>query len=188
MKGIDYGWGRPLAKNIAAKGYQFVCRYLSANPTKNITSAEIQDFHSHNLKICLVWQTTEKRPLSGFEGGKSDARRARNLASTLGFPSYRPIYFACDYDFSPKDQPLIDEYFKGIATIIPVCLIGIYGGYYVVKRVVDAKLATFIWQTSAWSGGKWDSRAHLRQVRYDERINGVQCDINLAMQEDFGQW
>jgi hypothetical protein len=34
--------------------------------------------------------------------------------------------------------------------------VGLYAGYYVIKRAFDAKKITWGWQTHAWSGGHWD--------------------------------
>src|SRR5206468_7721015 len=47
---------------------------------------------------------------------------------------------------------------------------------------------TWGWQTYAWSGGKWDARAQIQQYSNDHVINGVGCDYNRAMADDYGQW
>ncbi|MFI2206441.1 hypothetical protein ACH47Z_37915 [Streptomyces sp. NPDC020192] len=44
------------------------------------------------------------------------------------------------------------------------------------------------WQTYAWSGGNWDSRAQLRQVQNDITVAGHDADLDQAMAADFGQW
>lgn len=190
MKGIDYAWGRPGGKEIADKDYEFVCRYLSLNPSKNITQKEILDLHANGLSIVLIWETTEGRPLGGFSAGHADSERARDMADRLGFPCTKPIYFACDKDFKESEQPLINKYFEGVSSNLRngIKLTGAYGGYWVIKRLFDANLITYGWQTSAWSGGHWDKRVHIRQIRYDEKINNVQCDVNTSMKDDFGQW
>jgi hypothetical protein len=41
--------------------------------------------------------------------------------------------------------------------------VGIYGGYGPVKRALDGGHAKWAWQTYAWSGGRWNSRAQLQQ-------------------------
>ena len=65
-----------------------------------------------------------------------------------------------------------------------------YGGYYAVKRVLDAGLATLGWQTVAWSGGQRDTRAVLYQTTNSPPIPGADVDIreNAATAADFGQW
>jgi hypothetical protein len=64
---------------------------------------------------------------------------------------------------------------------------GIYGGYYPVKRALDAGKATWAWQTIAWSGGQWDPRAHIRQG-LTVTVGGCQVDVNDSRHPDYGQW
>ena len=63
---------------------------------------------------------------------------------------------------------------------------GAYGGYYVIQRLFDAGKIKWGWQTYAWSGGQWDSRAQLRQVQ--NGIAGGQMDEDTSEADDFGQW
>lgn len=188
QKGIDYAWGRPGGKTIKNAGFNFACRYLSHNSRKNINHAEVLDLHAAGVKVVLVWETTEQRPLEGQEAGIADANAALDLARVLGLPDDKPIYFAADYDFTPQQQSAINFYFKGIASVMPLHRIGVYGGYYVVQRCFDAKLVTFGWQTRAWSGGKWEPRAGIKQVQFNYMLNNVNCDINEAVLDNFGQW
>jgi hypothetical protein len=58
---------------------------------------------------------------------------------------------------------------------------GAYGGYYVVKRLFDAGLIDDGWQAYAWSGGQWDSRAALRQIRNGVNVGGGDCDIDESV-------
>jgi hypothetical protein len=52
---------------------------------------------------------------------------------------------------------------SGAGSILGKDHVGIYGGYYPVKRALDAGVCKYAWQTYAWSGGQWDPRAHIRQ-------------------------
>ena len=52
----------------------------------------------------------------------------------------------------------------------------------------DAGLATFGWQTYAWSAGQWDARAQIQQYRNDQFVDGVGVDFDRATADDFGQW
>src|SRR5262249_20698214 len=49
----------------------------------------------------------------------------------------------------------------------------------------DGKI-TWGWQTYAWSGGQWDSRAQLRQTQNE--LGGGDLDADEAMTSDYGQW
>jgi hypothetical protein len=57
-----------------------------------------------------------------------------------------------------------------------------------IKRAFDAKKITYGWQSYAWSGGKWDTRAQLQQYKNDMVMNGVGLDYDRAMVADYGQW
>ena len=63
---------------------------------------------------------------------------------------------------------------------------GAYGGYWVIKRLFDAHKIAWGWQTYAWSGGNWDSRAQLRQIQ--NGIDNGNEDKDEAVAADFGQW
>jgi hypothetical protein len=83
---------------------------------------------------------------------------------------------------------VVVAYFQGVASVLGVARTGVYGGYKVVKYLLDHKLATWAWQTVAWSQGHWDPRAHIRQYASTIRIGGVSCDHDTAMTGDYGQW
>lgn len=188
MKGIDYGYGKPKASSIKDGGYEFVCRYLSHSEGKNLSSNELADLRSQGLKVVVVWETTIERPLSGFEGGAQDAKDAVESLSYLGISNV-VVYFACDDDFSIHNYDLIQNYFKGAASVIGKAKTGVYGGFDIVKMLFDQGLVTYGWQTYSWSHGRWDSRAQLRQTNiYGPKIDGVECDTDQSMQDDFGQF
>lgn len=188
MKGVDYGFGKVRGVIIRSYGYGFVCRYLSLNPSKTINSNEIQDFRDNKLQIVLVWETTTLRPLEGKAAGKIDAETALDELKKLNLPADSVIYFAADSDFNDAQCELIANYFDGVASVLDTSRIGIYGGLKVVKYAFDTKLVSYGWQTYAWSHGKWDERAQLRQTDiYGPKLDGVNCDTNESMQDDFGQ-
>ena len=62
------------------------------------------------------------------------------------------------------------------------------GVRYPVQRLFNAGKITWGWQTYAWSGGQWDSRAQLRQVQNGMTVDGAACDRDEAWASDFGQW
>jgi hypothetical protein len=98
-----------------------------------------------------------------------------------------PIYFAADFDATPGQQAAINACLGGAASVIGKARTGIYGGFYPVKRAFDAGAARWGWQTIAWSGGQWDSRAHIRQG-LSFSLGGSSVDHDQAMFPDFGQW
>jgi len=62
----------------------------------------------------------------------------------------------------------------------------VYGGYYIVNELMSAGLATWGWQTYAWSNGQWDSAAQLRQT--DDGVDNDELDADEGMVADFGQF
>ena len=187
-EGIDYAFGRPSMAALKSAGVKFVCRYLSHSPSKNLTHAEASRLTDAGIWIVVVWETTAQRALSGHSGGVADAKDARAQAKSCGMPDDRPVYFAVDWDASSGQQHTINAYLDGAASVLGRDRVGIYGGYGPVKRALDGGHATWAWQTYAWSGGRWDSRAQLQQYSNDHTIGGVGCDYDRAEKSDYGQW
>ncbi|MEW2545085.1 DUF1906 domain-containing protein [Streptomyces sp. NPDC047002] len=185
--GVDYAWGRPGGAALKAAGKKFACRYLSGDEGKNLTAEEARELAAHGVSCVVVWESSAQRALSGKKGGEEDARKAETLAAHAGMPGDRPIYFAVDFDATPGQQDDINAYLDGAAGVVGRERVGVYGGYYPLKRALDAKKAAWGWQTPAWSGGQWDKRAHIRQGA-QQTIGGTACDLNTAKAEDYGQW
>lgn len=187
--GVDYSWGRPGVRALKGAGVKFVCRYLSHDTTgKNLTRAEADALSDAGIWIVVVWQTTARRPLAGRSAGAADARDAAAQARTCGMPADRPIYFAVDFDATAGQQDEINAYLDGAASVLGRDRVGLYGGYFQVKRTLDAGKASWAWQTYAWSGGRWDSRAHIQQYLNEQVLNGAAVDYDRATKDDYGQW
>lgn len=169
-------------------GVEFVCRYLSNDSKKDLSPAEAQAASKAGISCVVVWESVADRALSGFDGGKADAQKALAKAKECGMPADRPIYFAVDFDATSGQQRTIDAYLSGAASVIGKSRVGVYGGYYVVRRCLDYGTAVWAWQTYAWSGGNWDSRAHIQQYRNGVKFDGADVDYNRSTKADFGQW
>jgi len=187
IPGVDYPWRHPGGSALAAAGKEFACRYLSHDLSKNLTEAEADDLAAHGIWAVVVWEATANRALSGRAGGAADAKDAEAQALAAGMPPVRPIYFAVDFDAAAAQQSAIDAYLDGAASVLGAARVGIYGGYYPVKRALDGGHAAWAWQTSGWSGGQWDPRAVIRQGA-QVRIGGVPVDLDTATVADYGQW
>lgn len=183
--GVDYSDSPPGGAALAKAGMRFAARYLSHNEEKNLDRAEADDLAAHGVSCVVVWETTAQRAGAGRAAGIADAKEAAAQAQACGQPTGRPIYFAVDYDADPAD---VVAYFQGVAYVLGLARTGVYGGFKVVKYLLDHGLAAWAWQTVAWSGGRWDARARIRQYASTVRINGVTCDHDTAMTADYGQW
>lgn len=189
---LDYAGGAIPGAELAAAGVVAVCRYLSPGgaslPGKLLTAPEVADLHNNGIGIVPNWETTANMMLRGFDGGVSDAHAARNYCDHMGFPPDQVIYFSADWDVTPTQQATVDDYLRGVATVIDANSVGIYGGYWSMSRALDAGVAKYGWQTEAWStlnpkrGINVDNRAVLVQrnvtMSQGQTIAGIPTDIN----------
>jgi hypothetical protein len=152
---LDYAWARPNPLGILAAGYSGVMRYLSNDPSKNLSKTEARALLAAGLSIGLVWETTAKRASEGFAAGNADAAAAEAQARALGYPISCPIFYAVDYDALPAASW---GYFSGVRARAKYP-IGVYGSF----RVVEASPAPWKWQAAAWSSGKVSKLTHLYQ-------------------------
>lgn len=189
-EGLDYAWGRPSINAIKLGGRTFIVRYLSRDTTgKTLSLTEASQMTNAGIWLACVFEDAAGRTSGGRAAGIADATYASSLALKVGMPPDRPIYFACDTEIITTAQMTkVMEYIGGVASVIGLARTGLYGQYTVIKRAFDDRLITFGWQTYAWSGGRWDSRAQLQQYENEVMIDKVSCDLVRATALDYGQW
>jgi hypothetical protein len=191
--GCDYAFfPHPELPALKTAGVRFVCRYVSmyaANDGngKNLLPAEKTAILAAGLPLVIVAEEGATYMLGGYTAGVALAAHADAVVRVLGMPGV-PIYGAADSDFTEAQQTPINSCLDGMASVIGRNRTGIYGGYHVVKRALDAGKAQWMWQTIAWSGGQWDPRAHIRQDATMIHAGGVAADRDDAMFTDYGQW
>ncbi|MFJ4628577.1 peptidoglycan-binding protein [Streptomyces sp. NPDC088847] len=193
--GIDYSDASLTAASVASAGYGFACRYLSWLPNpKVLTLSEAQALTAADIGIVSNWESDGLQdwqsgvPADPYSQGAGHATEAQRQASANGMPSTRPIYFSVDFDLQSSMYSALNSYFDGVASVIGRSRTGAYGGYHVIKELFDSGKITWGWQTYAWSGGSWDSRAQLRQVQNGISVAGHDADLDQAMAADYGQW
>jgi Domain of unknown function (DUF1906)/PKD domain len=191
--GADYSFNpHPPLAALKAAGVRFVGRYASAyapndSNGKNLLPGECHDILAASLSIILFEEEADAgRMLGGYSAGVTDAQHADAVVKALGMPGM-PVYFCADFDATPQQQAPINSYLDGAASVIGRNRVGIYGGYYVVKRALDANKAHYACQTVAWSGGQWDARLNIRQL-LQKKIGDVWVDPDTALTADYGQW
>jgi peptidoglycan hydrolase-like protein with peptidoglycan-binding domain len=207
---IDYSTARPTMAALRTAGVTAVGRYLGwdCQPGygcigKNITKTEATLLRENGIAPFLCFEYAADGAANGANQGHIDGQLAYNQVAEIGAPPTVGVYFAVDYDIPDYDPTLPDtaanamkklgpvgEYFQSIKNLHYSYRVGVYGGYYAVKRVLDAGLATLGWQTVAWSGGQRDTRAVLYQTTQTTPIPGADTDIreNAATSANFGQW
>jgi hypothetical protein len=191
---IDYSFWRPGAADLA--GVNGVIRYISAYGPKAVTAEEPAFLHSRKIGTALVFENGGNRADAGGTAGTADGRFCLGAARALGVPAGRPIYVTVDYDIpdyaasSPnpllKLGPVGDYLRQFVIAVSGLYDVGVYGGYWLVSRALNAKLVTRAWQTAAWSGGQIDPRACLFQPGMV--IAGGNADLDLAAWRDCGQF
>lgn len=200
--GVDYAGGRPSAATLKAAGVSFVCRYLNNGgaglPQKQLLPSEFADLVNGGMPVVFNYETTATFMLAGHDAGRQDAIEALAYIRSLpGVPGdWAPVvYFSADFDEAPAQDAAIFAFCDGAAEILGAEAdgrrrVGLYGAYWITKRARDAGKIGYIWQTEAWSGGNVDSRVDIMQrnaLGY-KTIGGVQCDINEAHADAFGQF
>lgn len=195
MEGVDYSWARPGGEALRQAHKLFAWRYLyddGANG-KGLTKTELDNLTKNGLDIAVGYESTDGRAFDGKTAGRMDAKHARDLAGRLELPDM-PIYLAVDFDaedYAPSSDNSreklgkIADYFEGAREVLGTDT-GAYGGYYVIKRLFDAGLINWGFQTYSWSGGQWDPRAQLQQYQNDVNINGA-VDLVRSTKPDYGQ-
>lgn len=180
VTGVDYSFTRPNLDTLKGQGYGFVMRYLSWLPNiKCIDASEVAALRSRGFAIGLNWEYAAGDMKYGAAYGKIQGSEAVRQAKTLGYPMGCCIYYSADFDATLTDLVNIDAYLGAVRNEhAGYYRIGVYGGFDVVKHCLDNAVAHIGWQTYAWSGGRWDERAAIRQVQNGVSIGGGDCDIN----------
>lgn len=186
---LDYSAGFPGAENIKRAGYVGAVRYIGfPDRRKCTTREEFADFDNHQVAMALVFENNATDWRGGEEQGIRSGRRARDHANAIGFSADRPIYMAVDQDVvTAAEYNLMVNYLRGAGQSLGgSALTGVYGEVSVVERARDAGVASWFWQTAAWSGGK-RTTAHLFQHVGTVNVGGIACDINDVLTPDWGQ-
>ena len=125
--GIDWAWGNLTPEQLNSVGVKWVARYLSTDPSKNLTPAESDMLHQAGFKRVVVWETTASRATQGQAAGEADARAALAQARDCGLPEDGDwaIFFAVDFE---AEGPEIAEYFRGVRLVLDKHT-GVYAGY-----------------------------------------------------------
>jgi hypothetical protein len=111
----DFDCSQHLGK-AKAVGINFIGRYYSNSPGKNLSPSEARLITGAGMFIVAVWETLgDRASFFSLKQGADDATSASNQAQTIGQPIDSAIYFALDYDASPEEiAGGITDYFKGV--------------------------------------------------------------------------
>lgn len=183
---LDYSAGFPGAVNIRAKGYAGAFRYFGfSDRRKCTTAAELADFTAHERGMAAVFEDAAGNWRGGAAQGRRDGGIARGFADRIGFPGDRPIYAAVDQDVvTSSDFSAMLNYVGAFRDVVDVG--GVYGESDVIDRCRDEGMATYFWQTAAWSRGR-KTACNAFQYVGSVSVGGVTCDTNQLNALDWGQ-
>lgn len=197
MLGADYSAGKPGGAALAALGVKVVGRYAAAGRSSiNITAAEVRDLRAHGIDVFIYNEHEASYMMGGADRAATVVPGAVKVCRDAGLPD-GPIFYAVDWDATLGGAPTsatalgnmraLADFLTGAARATSWDEVGVYGGYYVVKWLMDnlPNLKHAV-QTSAWSAGRWEPRAFCRQDGYNWIINGVNCDHLTVTNPDDG--
>jgi peptidoglycan hydrolase-like protein with peptidoglycan-binding domain len=188
--GVDYSFSRPDPAMLASRGVKLAGRYLWAEKyqdgrtNKGIGPSELAALTAAGIDVFFIYEEDGKELLGGFDAGVRVAKAAEGFLNRLGLRWF-PIYFNVDYDAPATDMPKILAALDGIASVIGLDRTGLYAGLGPLKAAFDAGKIRWGFQTYAWSGGAWDSRAQLQQ--WSNGQWGGSVDFTRAMVGEYGQ-
>lgn len=187
-EGIDYSWARPGGRTIKNAGKQFVVRYLwpDGEGGKGLDPGELADLVNNGLEIVLVHQAAADTIKGGRAVGVAQANTAQREIERLGLPKNSVVYFAADWDAQAWEQPVIDEFLRGAASVMGIDRVGLYGSADVMQRTMQSGTAKWFWQTYAWSRGRVQEGIHLYQYSNNVNLNGA-VDLNRTSLANYGQ-
>lgn len=181
-------------------GVKFICRYHSDDGFgRNLTRPEADLYKSRRLPMVSVWENGKSEEvILGYQSGVRCATQA-NLQQAYCGGLGQPIYFACDFIGNAQKIVKMQEFFKGVRSVIGYERIGVYGTYYTVQTLIPS-YCNYGWQTNLfeeWTGPEqWSHYAGLRQyANARPSINGLDnfgattylC-YDHATTYNYGQW
>lgn len=177
--GLDYSAGYPGGKAMKEAGYEFSLSYLwfQGQQHNTINADKIADMLANGIACGAIWETYANRAADGYQAGVDDARKAQAQVASHGYPDMT-VYATIDFDMAEWQKDQVVEYFRGFCDVLGKQRVGVYGGYWGCKAVLDAGYARYGWQTLAWSGGNRDERCALYQNGRVATVGGVSCDLN----------
>ena len=110
---LDYAWTHPQPGAIHDAGYTAVIRYVSQDPTKDLSATEAVSLHDAHLGIGLVYETTAMRALGSTVAGQEDGGQMFNRLAQLGYPEGAPVLVNVgDWSVLPEQVGAVLAYYQ----------------------------------------------------------------------------
>jgi len=188
---LDEDWGKVDPAAARRMGYRGIIGYVSQDNTgKNLTRPQVDAIHAQGMDVGLVYEYNPKSALGGYTQGAVDGGIAVAHARSIGAPAGMTLYAAVDWDVTAAQLSTVHAYARGFSDQMHAngYQAGIYGGYAVCWYLSQSVWLGRLWQTYAWSGGKWAPNLSVRQVRNGVHVSGVAVDDDETDVTDWGQW
>jgi uncharacterized protein YfiM (DUF2279 family) len=190
-EGVDYSYSRPDLRQLRRAGKTFAVRYLTGE-SKALSHPEAHALRAAGLHVVSNYEmTTSDLTSGGFAHGVALARAAEAAHRASGGPAKAPIYFSADSSpdgWSHAQWHSFHQNLRGIASVIGVKRVGVYGGTLALETARSHGLARWYWQSLGWRNGQWLPWAHLQQHHIDMPMGGGMVDKNRALAGNYGQW
>lgn len=178
---------------VAAKaaGYQGIIGYVSQDTSgKNWTQGTLNGARAAGMDVGVVFEYAPQAARHGASQGVRDAGIAVPQLVALGFPFGVCCYAAVDWDVQSVDLDQVRNYALGFQSHCEAAgyRAGIYGGYAVCQMLHASGYTGLLWQTYAWSGGRWADGLAVRQVQNAIHVAGATVDRDTSQMADWGQW
>jgi len=201
-RGFDCGFGPPSVSSAQASPYgHFWATYLRKRTSSGIhvlNAATAAAYKAAKIPLVFLYEDADPARLvnSGRAGGAADAQVAANDLAALGITDYPAVYFCADTDTNSGQYATIAAYLQGAASVIGVARVGLYGEANLIDYVRSHSLASWFFQPYAWSGQRIAAGVHIYQGNSQSEpkrpwqtvIGGITCDIDEALQTNYGQW
>ena len=191
-EGVDYSYDHPDLRQLRRAGKSFVVRYLTGGAPKALSHPEAHALRAAGLQVVSNYEeSTSDLTTGGFAHGVALAKKADAAHRASGGPSKAPIYFSADSSpegWSHAEWHSFHQNLRGIASVIGVKRVGLYGGTLALKTARSHRLARWYWQSLAWRDGAWLGWAHLQQHHNNAPLGGGTVDKNRALAGNYGQW
>ena len=189
IEGVDYAFSQPSVTGLAAAGKRFAMRYIGpGTDDKHLHAVERDQIWAAGMQICLLAEGAANSALGGFSVGQDHGRSSLSAARALGAPDSVPIYYAVDFDVTASQWPTAAAYLIGAGSVVGKSRVGIYGGIRAMQWAARDGVASWFFQTFAWSAGQWYAGNHVEQYENDVNLAGGVVDLCRARQPNYGQW
>jgi hypothetical protein len=181
---VDSAAAVPPAAAVSA-GLAGVIRYVSQEPSKNLTADEAAGYLAAGLTVNVVYEDGSLDYEGGAAAGAQHGAIAEQLLDAIGFPADRALIVAVDTDIAAADYPLGLVYVSTTASAAGRAS-GVYGPDAFVRYCM-ANGISYGMNAAGWNDGVANS-AQILQGATQVDVGGTTCDTDTAVASDYGQW